>query len=682
MAWLLIVVILLYWFYCAFPYRQEVETPETARAYFIADRQLPSDWYILAATATSFSGWTFVSHPGMIYDKGFQTSFISFYAITIAFSGMLFLKRQWIIGKRYNCITPGDMFGEYFKSEYLGKFDLLKILISTVAILFSVLYIAVQLRASGYLINTLIQSSPGGLPSFVLVWVNESTATITLALFLLLYVVPKGLKQVAFVDRMQFVLQTLGMIIIGILVLHYIGGLEKLAEGLKYLSSYDHIRNPFSPDQYSHYFSIPGIFQPVHNFKEAEAGGWTGMLLLTFMLALMGIQTSPAFTMWAFANESPKGFWIQQVIFSSLIVGLVMLIFTTIQGIGAHFLVGGSDFALAHPEIVNSLFNEEVLKQDGKFVSDKLIPNIILHIFQDGNLYIIALFLAIAGLAAMQSTASSYILTVGAIITRDLLGVRGEPKKEQEIQIGDESQKKQEKLQINTGRFASTVIVILAIILALIFPSGQVALWGGLAVAFGLQMVPALVAICWYPFLTRTGIIWGLSLGILTVIFTENPFDIFNRLGFDNPMRWPLTIHSAAWGLLVNFVVAFIVSIFTQYEDEKEIRNKHHDFLKQYNLPQEKQYLKPFAWLFVLTWFFLAVGPGAALIGNDFFGNPNDPSSWWFLGAVPIWAWQAVFWAIGVFMMWFLAYYMEMSTMSDKQIAQVELASADHATIK
>ena len=66
-----------------------------------------------------------------------------------------------------------------------------------------------------------------------------------------------------------------------------------------------------------------------------------------------------------------------------------------------------------------------------------------------------------------------------------------------------------------------------------------------------------------------------------------------------------------------------MVSIFTQYEDEKEIRRKHHEIFIQNNKPeqdkleqkkqekreereQKKQFLKPFAWLFVLTWFFLA----------------------------------------------------------------------------
>ncbi|EDN65460.1 Na+/solute symporter [Beggiatoa sp. PS] len=89
---------------------------------------------------------------------------------------------------------------------------------------------------------------------------------------------------------------------------------------------------------------------------------------------------------------------------------------------------------------------------------------------------------------------------------------------------------------------------------------------------------------------------------------------------------------------------------------------KYHKFLSQYaELPPSKKSWKPFAWVFTLSWFIFAVGPGAVL-GNDFFGNPNDSNSWWFFGFIPIWAWQAVWWGLGVAMMAFLAYYMEMST--------------------
>jgi hypothetical protein len=212
------------------------------------------------------------------------------------------------------------------------------------------------------------------------------------------------------------------------------------------------------------------------------------------------------------------------------------------------------------------------------------------------------------------------------------------------------------------------LVVIMALILASLFHGRAVALLGSLAVAYGLQMWPALVGICWWPFLTREGIIWGLITGLIVVTVTENPFNLFGG----DWMRWPLTIHPAAWGLLANFVVAFLVSCGTQNQKEINNRMSYHQLLKRYAaLPESKIPWKPFAWVITLTWFIFAVGPGA-VIGNDFFGNPNDPNSWWLFGLVPIWGWQVVWWVLGVGMMWFLAYFMEMSTMSDEKIASLE----------
>ena len=81
--------------------------------------------------------------------------------------------------------------------------------------------------------------------------------------------------------------------------------------------------------------------------------------------------------------------------------------------------------------------------------------------------------------------------------------------------------------------------------------------------------------------------------------------------------------------------------------------------------PENKK-LIPAGVIITLVWFFFGIGPGA-VIGNTCFGNPNDPTTWIF-GIPSIWAWQVLWWLLGVFMMWFLAYKLEMSTVPTKQI--------------
>ncbi|MEE8350669.1 MAG: hypothetical protein V3R37_00540, partial [Rhodospirillales bacterium] len=50
------------------------------------------------------------------------------------------------------------------------------------------------------------------------------------------------------------------------------------------------------------------------------------------------------------------------------------------------------------------------------------------------------------------------------------------------------------------------------------------------------------------------------------------------------------------------------------------------------------------------------------------FGAPNAGYAAWTFGMPSIWAWQILWWALGVGMMWFLAYKMEMSTLPTKEV--------------
>jgi len=54
---------------------KRAQLAKTASDYFISGRKLPMWVFVLAATATSFSGWTFMGHPGLIYRDGFQYAY-------------------------------------------------------------------------------------------------------------------------------------------------------------------------------------------------------------------------------------------------------------------------------------------------------------------------------------------------------------------------------------------------------------------------------------------------------------------------------------------------------------------------------------------------------------------------------------------------------------------------------
>lgn len=639
--WLFVFVVL-YWAYCIFWGIRGARMARTASDYFIAGRKLSLWVFVLAATATSFSGWTFMGHPGLVYRDGFQYAYASFYTITIPFTGVIFLKRQWMLGKRFGYVTPGEMLSDYFQG------DAIRILTVVVALLFSIPYLGVQLSASGYLFNVLTTTDlyPHGL-------VGENFGMWVLAIVVLIYVASGGLRAVAYVDTLQCVLLALGIVITGIIALNVVGGWDALNEAMARLGATSVAKwgttQGLGGGDYNSYFAVPGVIQWTAGLgKETPVGGlWTGMMILTYMFALMGIQSAPAFTMWAFSNTNPAPFAPQQVWASSFGIGLILIFFTAIQGMAALFLG-------AQPQINEAgLALAQVIPLDVNVHPDALVP-FYFNILAENWPWLIGL-LAVCALAAMQSTGAAYMSTAGGILTRDLYKRYLNPGATHATQ----------KL---FGRLGVTFIVISALLVAT-YSKDALVLLGGLAVAFGFQMWVPLAAVCYIPWITRQGATWGLAAGLLAVSFTDSfGLALLEAMGLQPWGRWPLTIHSAGWGILFNVVVCVIVSAMTQSDQAQAHRMKYHNFLREHaSLPQAKRHLIPVAWVVTLAWFFFGIGPGA-VIGNDIFGAPDAGREGWTFGIPSIWVWQILFWLLGVAMMWFLAYKMELSSVPQAEV--------------
>jgi hypothetical protein len=131
----------------------------------------------------------------------------------------------------------------------------------------------------------------------------------------------------------------MGIVILGCITIHFSGGWEGFKIGLSKIISKDIVSgNGLTPDGYSSKIAIPGSIQFVSDGSKSVGGPWTGMMCMTYMFALMGIQASPAFSMWSFSNMTSKAFRWQQVVASSLIIGLILFTFTIFQGLGGHIL--------------------------------------------------------------------------------------------------------------------------------------------------------------------------------------------------------------------------------------------------------------------------------------------------------------------------------------------------------
>ena len=630
--WLFVFVIL-YWAYCISMGVRGARLARTASDYFIAGRRLSMWVFVLAATATSFSGWTFMGHPGLVYRDGFQYAYASFYTITIPFTGVMFLKRQWMLGKRYGYVTPGEMLSSYFQG------DMIRILTVIVALLFSIPYLGLQLGASGFLFNVLTDEL-----------VSQDFGMWLLSIVVLIYVASGGLRAVAYVDTLQCILLAAGIVIIGFIAYSHLGGWAGFNESMAGLAAQPELgRWGATPAGHNAYFAIPGVIQFTAGLgEETPVGGlWTGIMVLTYMFALMGIQSAPAFTMWSFGNTDPRPFAPQQVWASSFGIGLILFFFTAAQGMGGHFL--GANPAVTEAGLAAS----QVLPGDIAQSPDSIVPNYI-NLIGDAAPWLLGI-LAVCALAAMQSTGAAYMSTAGSMLTRDLY----------KRYLRPTASHTEQKLW---GRIGVAFIVIAALLVAT-FSRDALVLLGGLAVAFGFQMWPSLAAVCWFPWITRQGATWGLAAGLIAVIFTESfGLQIATAFGIDLPWgRWPWTIHSAGWGIIFNLIVCLGLSAATQSSEARAHRQQYHDFLHDHaGLREEKRRYLPLAWIITIAWLFFGIGPGA-VIGNTIFGVPADASTWTF-GIPSIWAWQILFWLLGVGMMWFLAYFMEMSTVPRKEV--------------
>ncbi|MFQ5840418.1 MAG: sodium:solute symporter, partial [Candidatus Methylomirabilales bacterium] len=538
-AWVWTFVVL-YWIYCIYWGIQGARRSKTAGAYMIAGRSLPMWVFLLAATATSFSGWTFLGHPGLIWRDGLAYAFASFYVLTIPITGTFFAKRQWLLGKRYGFITPGDMYAYYFGTEWM------RWLVVIVAFLYSAFYSSVQLMASGALFHWVT-----GVP---VIW-----GSILLAAVVVFYVAAGGIRSIAWVDALQCVLLIAGIITLGAFVMVGMGGWAAMSKQVAGLST--------------EYLEIPAVIKFTYGKTI-----WTGVMILTYMFALMGIQSSPAFTMWAFSNKNPRPFPWQQAFASTFVVGFALFFFTAFQGMGGRILTESLGIA----------------------ADRDLVPKLMDHFLPGAWLA----FVFIGALAAMQSTAAPYIGTGSTIICRDVYFRYIRPS----ATHGE---------QIWTSRCLAVGITAVAFIVAITSKAALVML-GGLAVAFGFLMWLPLLGVIWGYRFPGVGAVLGLISAILSVYLTYAVW------------RYPLTIHSAGWGLGIGLLVAYLCRGLG-VKDSPEIQERQRElrnWLADIDRPTESQQAwRKVMWWVVPIWYLFAIGP-FAILGNKSFS---------FLGFPPLW---------------------------------------------
>ncbi|MEL6747750.1 MAG: sodium:solute symporter family protein, partial [Pseudomonadota bacterium] len=611
---------------CLFIGIKSAAITKSAAAFAIADRNVGTFSYLAAVTAATFSGLTFLSHPGNIFANGFPYAFVSLYAITIPITGVIFFKRQWLLAKRFGFVTPGDMYANYFRSESM------RFIVLLVALIVAIPIIAIQFRLTGALIS---QVTNGAIEFNEGMWV--------VSLIVIVYAALGGMEAAARIGVYQFIAMVVGIVGLGLFTINTAGGFDGVLEAIRTTASLDLDR---TPQGFSHYLALPGVMQYVESGPAAVGGEWTALMVFSYVLGFMGIMAAPAFTMWAFAASSPSAQGAQQVWGSAFIMGGVLVFFCAVIGFTPHIL--GAD------PLVNLAVRGELQTLTGTMseVSQADVGGLVLRLImltEQVSPFLIGL-LTLCALAAIQSTVATFLTTSGSMLSRDLVQAFMLPAM-------------QTTGQIMLTRFFTVLVAIVSLLLA---ANGVewVLLAGSVAVAIGLQMWPALIAVCFVPWITRPAIILGLVAGIVAVIATEKIGGQLGALfGYQLPWgRWPLTIHAAAWGLLINLLVVVVISALSQTRELYEHRARFHRFLSEAgSVGRSARLFTPIGLVLLILWAFFAIGPGA-VVGNTLFGDPNDPGTWSFpFGLPPLWGWQIGAWLSGVAVLWLLAFRMRLS---------------------
>ena len=113
----LIIFLTLFWVYCLYIGFKNNKKTITPVDFFIFGRNLPPWVFVIVATGTIFSCWIFFVHPGQILLNGFPYAASSLSAIGVSLISVLFLRKQWMLSRKFGFVTPAEMMATYFKSD-------------------------------------------------------------------------------------------------------------------------------------------------------------------------------------------------------------------------------------------------------------------------------------------------------------------------------------------------------------------------------------------------------------------------------------------------------------------------------------------------------------------------------------------------------------------------------------
>lgn len=236
--------------------------------WMTADRGLGILVLTFTYAATFHSAFAFLGAAGFIYQNGIGI-YLAAYVWFMMGSVIMWVvgSRVWLLGDKFDYITPSDVFADFYDSELLGKF------VSLVLILFTFPYIAVQMMGTGIIFEV----ATNGLISF------EVGAAVLLVVGVA-YVWLGGLRSVAWTDTIQGIFMIVAIWVATIVFL---------------FNAYNGSPGAFWGEitrEFAAHVTLPG-----------PTGIYTPAFLLSWMVILgIGLMMTPHIFLRYFAADSPR----------------------------------------------------------------------------------------------------------------------------------------------------------------------------------------------------------------------------------------------------------------------------------------------------------------------------------------------------------------------------------------
>ncbi|MFP8951806.1 sodium:solute symporter family protein [Natrialbaceae archaeon A-arb3/5] len=184
-------------------------TDRTAEDFYLASRTFGTVVLLFTTFATLLSAFTFFAGPNVAYQEGPEWVLVMGLMDGIIFAILWYVigYKQWLLGRRYDYVTLGEMLGDRFASRWLRG------LVAVVSLLWLFPYVMLQQVGAGTALEALTE---GAVPYAV------GAGLITA--FMILYVVVAGMRGIAWTDTLQGAFMLVATWVAMIWVLAVVGG--------------------------------------------------------------------------------------------------------------------------------------------------------------------------------------------------------------------------------------------------------------------------------------------------------------------------------------------------------------------------------------------------------------------------------------------------------------------------